>query len=127
MLASQNSSSSLPARLPDKVHIGPIEYKVTLAHEVKSEGGEDLFGKVSFRYTEITIVEKLALPMRWQCLFHEITHVFFEQIGMENAPEGQVDALAYKLLEFLIDNGGIKFPAQETSDPGKTIRAGKER
>jgi len=44
-----------------------------------------------------------------QCLYHEIIHAMFETIGIatrDGGPdEGDVDALAYILLSFLMDNG----------------------
>lgn len=103
--------------IPGQVKVGPVTYRVIVKADPKGKQGDEevsVFGLVDFKKSEILINEELNPMMQWQCLWHEIVHVIFEQLGLDNDCEGQVDALAYKLLEIVIDNGFVKFPAPET-------------
>lgn len=102
--------------LPVGLKIGPIQYAVVLEKKLtSSHDGEEvpLFGMVNFKHSRISIDRDLSPQMRWQCLWHEIIHVLYEQLGLDNS-EGQVDGLAYKMLELLLDNGPALFPTLET-------------
>ncbi len=106
--------------LPNRVKVGPIEYQVILGSGLKAQlaEGEEVpvFGMVNFKNSEIAIDEELSPMMQWQCFWHELVHIIFEQLGLdEGESEGQIDALAYKLLEILIDNRFLQFPAPETA------------
>jgi len=88
----------------------------------KEEGEEvPVYGSVNFKKSEIDIDDELNPMMQWQCFWHEVFHVIFEQLGLSNDDEGGTDALAYKLLEILVDNGFLngtpvsQFPAPETA------------
>lgn len=122
MITAKQFSSGLPS----KIKIGPVVYQVVLASEPTAPGKEEgetvpVYGMVNFKKAEITIDEDLTSAMQWQCFWHEVLHVMFEQAGLQNDCEGEIDAMAYKLLEILIDNGWLadvsdkELPAPETT------------
>jgi hypothetical protein len=113
--------------LPDTVKIGPIVYQImqipspTVPH---SETGEAMpvFGKISFKEAVITIDEELEASVKWQVYFHEIVHALMEVIGFAGADggpdEGVIDAMAYAMMSYMIDNGFLTklyFPSPESS------------
>lgn len=106
--------------LPRAIRIGPAVYRVDIEKSPKAndnDGNEiSVFGKVSYKNCVITIDSELAPIMQWQCLWHEIMHVFYDQLGIDNEDERMLDALSYKILETLIDNPPL-FPAQESPRP----------
>lgn len=101
--------------LPGRVKIGPIDYEIILESKPVGEDGVPVFGKVSFAQCQITIDSDLVPLMQWQCLWHEVLHVVNDQLGLPQ-DEGATDGIAYKLLEILIDNGFLQFPALETPE-----------
>ena len=116
------SSQKLTSGLPGKVKIGPVEYRIEMATDPKGEiDGQEVpvYGMVNFRKTLITIADDLPLALTWQCFIHEILHILFEHMGLEEPSEGQIDNMAYLLLEFLLDNGFLErpyeFPALESA------------
>ncbi len=122
MITAKQFSSGLPS----KVKIGPVIFEVVLATEPTAPGKEEgervpVYGMVNFKKAEITIDEDLSPAIQWQCFWHEVLHVVLEQAGLENDCEGEIDALAYKLLEILLDNGWLslveqpELPAPETT------------
>jgi hypothetical protein len=111
------------AYLPEFVKVGPITYQVIVEPcptVVDEEGNErTVFGLVNFKKAEIRIDQELAPALQWQCLFHEILHIFFETLGFEDPGEGQIDAMSYLLMDLLIDNmfvSGMDFLALESID-----------
>lgn len=116
------TSKKFTSGLPDKIKIGPIEYRIVMATDPKGEvEGEavPVYGMVNFRKAEITIADDLQPSLQWHCFFHEVIHIFFEHMGLEEPAEGQIDNLAYTLLEFMLDNGFLEkpyeFPALESA------------
>ncbi len=124
MSASEPTSVKYTSGLPEKVKIGPVVYEIILTSNPTAQGpeGEELpvFGKVVFKECQITIDDTLKPVMQWQCFWHEIFHVIAEQLGLCNDDEGATDAMAYKVLEVLLDNGFI--PAMETTPDGETLK-----
>lgn len=114
------ASRAFSSGLPEKIRVGPITYRITLASNPTApiEGEEvPLYGMVNFRKAEITIADDLQPSLAWQCLLHEAVHIFFEHMGLEEPAEGQIDQMAYMLLGFLLDNGflvEIDIPALES-------------
>ncbi len=117
---------TLESDLPPYVKIGPIIFSVVQEKEPTAEDQDGnkipVFGKIFFKKAVITIDEELEPATKWQCFWHEVTHGLLEQIGMAphdggGANEGMVDALAYALLGFMLDNGWLvreEFPAPES-------------
>ncbi len=113
MITAKQFSSGLPG----KIKIGPVIYQVVLASEPAAPGKEEgetvpVYGMVNFKKAEITVDIDLEPAMQWQCFWHEILHVVMEQLGLCNDVEGEIDAMAYKLLEILIDNGWLTYTTE---------------
>jgi hypothetical protein len=106
--------------LPERIKVGPISYNIATATDPVAPVGEEeipVYGMVNFRRTLITIADDLSPILQWQCLFHELFHIFFEHLGLDmpgDSEEGQIDSLAYMLLDFMVDNGFLHLPAQES-------------
>jgi hypothetical protein len=107
--------------LPDSVKIGPIEFRIVqepCPTATDPEGNSiPVFGKISFKEAVITIDAELEAATKWQCYFHEVIHALLETIGMAGAEENEVDALAYAVMGFMLDNGYLtkfNFPAPES-------------
>lgn len=122
------TSKTFTSGLPGKVKVGPIIYEVVLTSKptTKNENGEEIpvFGMVDFKNCRITIDDELHPAMQWQCFFHELMHILFATLGLEDPGEGQDDALAYTLMDFMLDNGFLvegkrkerdNFPSLESS------------
>ncbi len=114
-------AQNYPSGLPQKIRVGPLAYKVLLTTDPSAEvNGHQVpvFGMVNFKSLVISVDEDLHPAVQWQCLMHELIHIFFEQAGLEDPGEGPDDALAYALFAFLLDNGFLKeenFQAMESS------------
>ncbi len=123
MTALTISPKNLTDDLPSEVKIGPIIFEVAQEPCPTVEDAEGnkipVYGKISFKEEKIVIDSELKPATKWQCLLHECWHAILETLGMAgNAEEeGQVDAFAYALLGFLLDNGFMsrEFLAPETS------------
>ncbi len=112
--------------LPEQVKIGPITFCVEQVHcpTAKDPEGNEIpvYGLINFKKALITIDEELAPAVKWQCFYHEVIHAMYETIGLGNGEDGpgesEVDALAYLMLSFLMDNGYLVddggFPAPES-------------
>lgn len=115
------TAKTFASGLPSQIKVGPIKYEIILASQPTAQIGEDtlpVYGMVNFRKAEITIADDLPVALAWQCYFHELLHIFFEHMGLEEPSEGQIDNLAYMLLGFMVDNGfliEIDLPALESS------------
>ncbi len=116
----------LSSDLPSRVKIGPIIFQIVQEKEPTAQDAEGnavpVFGKIMFKKAVITIDEELEPATKWQCFLHEIIHGLMETIGMAPADggtdEGMVDALAYALLGFMLDNYWLvrsDFPAPEST------------
>lgn len=126
-ITKRNFSNGLPSR----IKVGPFTYQVILETDPSVPGSAEgtrvpVYGMVNFRRTQITIADDLASPVAWQCLLHELIHILFEHMGLEEPGEGMVDSMAYLLLGFMLDNGFLEedpfpverpFPAMETLKP----------
>jgi hypothetical protein len=121
--------------LPDTVKVGPIEFQIEQVPcpTVPNPEGEDeepisVYGKINFKRALITIDSELEASMKWQCFLHEVVHAILETVGMAGTDggleEGEVDALAYMLMSFLLDNGFLSkqyFPAPESNPAASTV------
>jgi hypothetical protein len=116
-------SKTANARLPSSIKVGPITYAViVVSRPLASRREEDkvpVFGMVNFKTAIVTIDADLTPSMQWQCFFHELFHIFYVTLGLKEPGEGPIDAMAYLLMEFLIDNGFLveEFPALESIKP----------
>ena len=82
-----------------------------------------MYGKINFKQALITIDSELEIATKWQCFYHEVFHAIMSMVGWDggDGEEGFVDALAYAVLGFMLDNGFMlrdDFPAQETTGVG---------
>ena len=119
------TSTTFSSGIPKSIKVGPITYQIVMERKpvaAQEDGSVPVFGMVNFKEAKITLDEELHPAMQWQCLFHELMHIFFVTLGLEDPGEGQDDALAYMLMDFLIDNGFLvngpliskQFPALES-------------
>ena len=89
-----------PSGIPSKILVGPVEYNVIMKACLTAPGPEgeevNVDGMVNFKRSEITIDDELTVVMQWQCFWHEVFHIVFEQLGMWNDDEGSTDGLAIR-------------------------------
>lgn len=85
-----------------KIRIGGINYDIKLVHDLRN-GDQKLDGWIRFGPCEIMIEDTLSWQMQNQTLLHEVIHGMTTTLG-RTLDEDVVDALAYLLLQVLIDN-----------------------
>jgi len=88
----------------DKIKIGPLEWNIV---QVPLDGKELNHSEYLGSYTQAELTIRIASDMpdsvREVTIWHEIIHILANQRNI-TLEESQVDALAFGLIEFLIDN-----------------------
>lgn len=93
------------AALPGIIRIAGIEYAVNLV-EALTDGDKRCFGVLSHKTTEIKLDAGLSDGAAYQTLWHEIVHVL-TVTGNADITEGQVEALAWGIVQVIRDNPGL--------------------
>lgn len=109
---------NLPTRLPACLKIGGVEYIIVEIHGLQDQNGESVLGIADTTRATILIEANQIPALKWQCLFHELTHVACEHLGLPFENDSQINAIAYFILALLSDNGYLnvnEFPARETT------------
>lgn len=90
----------------DKVKIGAITYDVTIDDTLGDTGYS---GQIRYLRTQIVINGDLKPQAAKQTLWHEIIHGIMTNAGIphEDQTEPLVNAIAYGVMQVLVDNPGI--------------------
>jgi hypothetical protein len=90
----------------DKVKIGAITYAITIDDTLGDSG---FAGQIRYQRCTIVINGDLKPQFAMQTLWHEVIHGIMTNAGIphEDQTEPLVNALAYGVLQVIVDNPGI--------------------
>jgi len=83
--------------------VGPLEIFVKEVEDLKSEDGDELYGRVDHKMQIIEICRELSCEQKFTTLVHELLHIIEQQAGQE-IEEGVIDAIAFSAVRFMQDN-----------------------
>jgi hypothetical protein len=89
---------------PETIKVGAIIYQIVDVPGLHNETGEKYDGHILYSKEEIRLEADLASQTKRQTLWHEVIHAILIQAGHQKHDEGQVDALAYGIMNVLQDN-----------------------
>ena len=95
-------------KIPDKIKIGGIEYKIEFIDEIKDNiHTSEYIGRVLFREQKIKILNSYPIEKKFRVMLHEIIHVLDEDYKMEINEENlcRLEAGLYQVLK---DNDLLK-------------------
>ena len=98
-------------RIPDKVKIGPYEYRVRQRQEeYRDSSGNLLWGEISYTKQEIILGPAPSHARESAAFLHEVMHGILEIAGYGDADqavkiENIIEVLGTGLYEFLTENG----------------------
>lgn len=69
----------MKGKLPDKIKVRNIVYKVSLQDKVFDDDGNSAWGTTGYAECEMNILKSLPYQKQVETLFHEITHAILEQ------------------------------------------------
>lgn len=107
------------SRISKTIEVGATDYDILPMGETEikkfymsnPEGDEDddpgyLFGFTDFKFGYIFVDANLLKEQKRQTFFHELTHVFLDEIGADemNSDEGFVEALSKQIYGFFKKN-----------------------
>ncbi len=94
-------------KIPDKVRVGPYDYRVTQHKVVMSDDNHKLCGQCDYEQQIIRVGKGMAAQTQETTLLHECFHAMNElyQLGLK---ERQIAVLAPAMLSFLRDNDLLK-------------------
>ena len=98
-------------KIPEFVHIGGVEYKVTRDQPFLNDGTNLLYGQINYNETTIEL-SNVANSHQMKCitLWHEILHGIRNHTGLEIENEEEiVDMFARGIYQVLQDNGARFF------------------
>jgi hypothetical protein len=89
--------------IPEKVKIGGMTYKITLAEQIATDQG--INGEIRYAEGEIAIKNASTFSQEYKdCVFlHECVHGIFEALGLKQ-DEGLTDKIAKGLHMLVKDN-----------------------
>lgn len=87
--------------LPKSVRIGGFDYRVKQSGKVDPNAN---IGSVVYHKRRIIIDKKLSDEVKFEVLWHECIHVFFNQVGRAEEEEGLVQQLGFGISQILRDN-----------------------
>jgi len=91
----------------DGVQIGPIKFTVRFVDDLRAEDGRGLDGWIKYGQSSISIDSNVGPQRARQTLWHEVIHGIFDNAGIEQPPEGTVDALANGVMDVLMRNPAL--------------------
>lgn len=89
-------------KIPDKIKIGGIEYKIEFTKEIDdSIHKSEYIGRVLFRKNKILILDSYPIEKKFRVMLHEIIHVLDEDFKMEMSEENlcRLEAGLYQVLK----------------------------
>lgn len=109
-------------RIPDKVKIGPYEYRVRQRREEhRDSAGNLLWGEIDYARQEIVLGPTLSKERRNIALLHEAMHGILEVAGYSDTDQAVkietiIEALSPGLYEFLTENGFLAGGDEDDQD-----------
>jgi hypothetical protein len=93
-------------KIPEKVKIGGMTYRVTLAEQIHTD--QQIDGEIRYASGEITIKDASTFSQDYkeQVFLHECVHGIFEALGLKQ-DEGLTDKIAKGLHMLIKDNPEI--------------------
>lgn len=92
-------------KLPKKIKVGNIVYKVSLKDKVLDDDGEKCWGTTGYQECEIAIMKSLPYQRKVETFMHEVTHAVFEQTRSDICnDESIIDPVSKMLDQVLHDN-----------------------
>ncbi len=86
-----------------KLRIGPIEYEIKREDDLRN-GEVELTGQIYYAGCDISIRAGIPDQFARVVLPHEVLHGIMQQSGLDEHPEGFIDAVAFGLLELARNN-----------------------
>ena len=91
-------------KIPKKVRVGPLVYKVRYDPNLRTDKGEMLFGTTLFSEQEIVIFPHLSHEKKCETFLHELLHAISAYYGLWWEEE-KVGTMAPVLYDTLNRNG----------------------
>lgn len=87
------------------IQLGPLSYRVEYVPELKSEDGNDLYGRICYPECKIEVDAQFAGGQREPLIvWHEVLHGILDLSGLEDDNEALIVVLAYGICEALQRN-----------------------
>jgi hypothetical protein len=90
-------------KIPKKINVAGVNYRVKLHHPVISPTGEAVWGFVNFGTCVIEVDSKLAPDKQKSVLMHEIIHAIDDAVGLEFSEE-VTDRVAVAVVDVITRN-----------------------
>jgi len=94
-------------KMPKKLKVNKQVYKIKIKHKIKDKDGTRYWGRAIHSQRKIFVEGANCQDQKQQTLMHEIIHIIGLQSG-HNLKEGQIDALAYGLINVIRSNEWFK-------------------
>ncbi len=89
-------------KIPDKIKIGGIEYKIEFINEIKDDiHNSEFIGRVIYRENKILILDSYQTERQFRVMLHEIIHVLDEdyKLGISEENLCRLEAGLYQVLK----------------------------
>lgn len=90
-------------KIPKKVKVGGITYKVSEVNCVESPNEDKSWGRITYSQSEIRILNKLEQKQKELTLIHELIHALFTHCNIEQ-DENKVKLISTALYMLIKDN-----------------------
>lgn len=91
--------------IPEKIKIGSSIYNVILTKDKLEVDGNECFGYIDYNFHKIFLNEEIQDRQGLEQTFlHEILHGIFNEIGLQDKSEDEVDRISIGLLQVIRDN-----------------------
>lgn len=92
-------------KLPKKIKVGNIVYKVSIKDKVIDDDGRECWGTTGYQECEISIMKRLPYQKKVETFLHEVTHAIFEQAKSDICnDESIVDPIGKTLEQVIREN-----------------------
>jgi hypothetical protein len=91
----------------DSIQIGPIKFTVQFVDNLHAEDGRGIDGWIRYAQSTISVDSSVGPQRARQTIWHEVIHGIFDSAGIEQPPEGTVDALANGVMDVLMRNPAL--------------------
>lgn len=96
-------------RLPNRIRVNGIEYKVKVVKRLE-DNDNSLWGISLYKKNTIKIRKGLTNQKQQQTLMHELTHVMFHEMGLDEQADDEklVNQLGNAFYQLLADNPNLR-------------------
>jgi hypothetical protein len=107
-------------QIPSTVKIGGFEFEISYPpRDVIDPDDKGYIGRYNYAAARIFILRSIGSNRAFQVFWHEILHGICDQRNIQ-LEEPAIDALAYGVSGFLLENGLWRFDANELGTTART-------